>query len=260
MTPASSSKRLMTLIYGILCYMMFFGVFLYSVGFIGNFLTPTALDGQPRVDLASAALTNVLLLIAFSVQHSGMARPAFKRWWTQFVPQAVERSTYILFSNIAMIAMFIFWQPMGGTVWNIESGVGRTIVYGLFALGCATVFYATCLINHFDLFGLRQVWLYFHGRPYTQLQFRIPSLYRYVRHPLYVGWLTVLWATPTMTAAHLMFAIITTVYIIVATRFEERDLASAIGKPYTDYQQTTPRLIPRIGRSKGRAGAQNVPV
>lgn len=239
-------NRSLVLSYGIVCYAMFFGVFLYSVGFIGNIVVPTTLDGERRTDLPTAVVVNLVLLTVFAIQHSGMARPAFKRRWTKLISPAIERSTYVLFSNLAMIAMFVFWQPMGGTVWDIESGAGRSLMYGMFGLGWALVFYATCLINHFDLFGLRQVWLYFRRRPYTPLEFRIPSLYRYVRHPLYVGWLTVMWAVPTMTAAHLMFAVITTIYIVVATRFEERDLETAIGQPYTDYKKSTPMLVPRL--------------
>lgn len=246
MKSVNPLKRSLALAYGIGCYAMFFGVFLYAIGFIGNVVVPTRLDGDPQSDLSTAVVVNLLLLTAFALQHSGMARPAFKRWWTRLISPAIERSTYVLFSNIAMIAMFAFWQPIGGTVWQIESAAGRTAMYVLFGLGWGIVFYATCLINHFDLFGLRQVWLFFRGRPYTQVEFRVPSLYRYVRHPLYVGWLTVMWAAPTMTVAHLLFAGVTTIYILVATRFEERDLEVAIGQSYTDYKKSTPMLLPRI--------------
>lgn len=239
-------KRSLVLSYGLFCYAMFFGVFLYAVGFIGNFVVPTTLDGERQTDVSTAVMVNLSLLVAFVVQHSGMARPAFKNWATKVISPAIERSTYVLFSNLAMIAMFAFWQPMGGCVWNIEGGAGRTLMYGIFGLGWAIVFYATCLINHFDLFGVRQVWLYFRCRPYSRLEFKIPSLYRYVRHPLYVGWLTVMWASPTMTVSHLMFAGLTTIYILVATRLEERDLEDALGQPYTDYKKSTPMLVPRL--------------
>lgn len=248
MPRSESLKRTLVLAYGISCYAMFLGVFLYAIGFIGNLFTPTSLDGDPMQPIGRAVLINLSLLTAFALQHSVMARPAFKRWWIRFVSQPVERSTYVLFSNIAMIAMFACWQPMGGTVWQLENATLRAVVYSIYGLGWITVLYATCLIHHFDLFGVRQTWLYFRGRDYSQLEFRVPSLYRHVRHPLYVGWLTVFWAAPTMTAAHLMFAVVTTAYILVAIFFEERDLVKVHGESYTEYRQTTPMLIPRLGR------------
>jgi len=187
-----------------------------------------------------------VLLTLFALQHFGMARPAFKRWLTQYIPNSIERSTYVLFSNVAMIALFAAWQPMSGTIWSAGSGVGQIAIYSLYAMGWLLVLYATFLINHFDLFGLRQVWLYFQSKPYKQLQFRILSVYRYVRHPLYAGWITVMWSTPTMTLAHLMFAAITTSYILVAVIFEERDLIDSLGKDYAEYREKTPMLIPRL--------------
>lgn len=246
----SRLKRTAVLAYGFACYSMFLGVFLYAIGFIGNFLTPTTLDAPRQGSQSSAILVNLALLAAFALQHSGMARPAFKRWWTKFVPKVTERSTYVLFSNIGMIAMFCLWQPMGGVIWNIEHGVARGMMYGLFAIGWGIVLYATFLINHFDLFGLRQVWLYFRARPYTPLEFRVPSLYRHIRHPLYLGWLTVFWAAPTMTISHLLFAVVTTAYIVVAVYFEERDLIAAHGQDYVEYKRRTPMLIPRFRKSE----------
>ena len=162
------------------------------------------------------------------------------------MPDAAERSTYVLFSSIALIAVFAFWQPLGGVIWNVQESALRTVLYFMFGLGFGIVLVSTFLINHFDLFGLRQVWLQLIGRPYTQLPFATPLFYKYVRHPLYVGWLLAFWATPTMTAAHLLFAIMTTGYILVASRFEEKDLVSAHGSVYQTYRENVPMLVPRI--------------
>jgi protein-S-isoprenylcysteine O-methyltransferase Ste14 len=175
-----------------------------------------------------------------------MARPAFKRWWTGFVPKPVERSTYVLFSSLALLLLFSAWQPMGGTLWDVRHPLGRGVIYGLFAAGWLLVLVATFLINHFDLFGMRQVWLYATHRLYTPLEFKTPGLYRYVRHPLYVGWLLTFWATPTMTAAHLVFAVATTAYILIAIRFEERDLVAIHGAAYAAYRRQVPMLVPGI--------------
>jgi protein-S-isoprenylcysteine O-methyltransferase Ste14 len=178
-----------------------------------------------------------------------MARPKFKSWWTRIVPTAAERSTYVLFTCIALFALFAFWQPMGGVIWNVNNVIGEILLYGLFGLGWVTVLLATFLINHFDLFGLRQVWLELRGKQCTPLKLSTPWLYKYVRHPLYVGWFLVFWATPTMTAAHLMFAIVTTGYILVAIQLEERDLVTQYGAAYENYRKRVPMLFPRLFRS-----------
>jgi protein-S-isoprenylcysteine O-methyltransferase Ste14 len=177
-----------------------------------------------------------------------MARPAFKRWWTRIVPQAAERSTYVLFSSLALILLFWFWQPMGGKVWELTAPAAVYAMHVIYALGWALLLYSTFLINHFDLFGLRQVWLHATGKPYTQLQFKTPWLYQQVRHPLYVGWLMIFWATPTMTVAHLVFAVMTTAYILVAIQFEERDLID-LHPEYADYRRRVPMLLPFARRS-----------
>jgi protein-S-isoprenylcysteine O-methyltransferase Ste14 len=235
---------------------MFLGTFLYAIGFLGNVAVPKAIDSAAAGPLGEALLVNALLLGVFAVQHSVMARPGFKRWWTKLVPHPVERSTYVLFSNLALILLFWQWRPMGGVVWDVEHPAGRAVLYGLFALGWLTVLVTTFLINHFDLFGLRQVWLYFRGRECTPLGFVTPGPYQYVRHPLYVGWLTAFWATPTMTAAHLVFALGTTAYILVAIYFEERDLTEAHGRAYAEYRQRVPMLVPRwSGRVAARQAA-----
>lgn len=235
--------------YGLACYAIFFGTFLYAFGWVGNFLVPRSLDSAATSPLWLALLVNLGLLGLFAVQHSVMARPWFKAWWTRYVPEPAERSTYVLFSSIALIALFAFWQPMGGVIWHFEHPVNRAVFTALFVAGWLLVLLATFLINHFDLFGLRQVWLYLRNKPYTHLPFKTPLLYKVVRHPLYVGWLIAFWATPTMTAAHLLFAIVTTLYILMAIRWEERDLAEMHGKDYAEYRQRVPKLVPGVSRN-----------
>ena len=241
--------RVAAFIYGTTCYAIFFATFLYAIAFIGNIAVGQTIDGTPAIPLGSALLINTLLLAVFSVQHSVMARPSFKRLWIRVVPAPVERSTYVLFSSAALLLLFHLWQPMGGVIWEIDSPIGRSLLYGLFGFGWLLVLFTTFLINHFDLFGLRHVWLYLKGREYNVLPFQTPSLYRYVRHPLYVGWLFAFWATPTMTTAHLVFAVATTVYILIAIRFEERDLVAVHGEAYAQYRQRVPMLVPALGRA-----------
>ncbi len=241
------SKFLMVVYSGVV-YVFFLATFLYAIGFVGGVFVPKSIDSGEVRPAAEAVLVNLLLLGLFAVQHSVMARPAFKRAWTRVVPEPIERSTYVLASSVALIALFAFWQPMGGVVWNIEAPAARATLHTIFVLGWLTVLGSTFLINHFDLFGLRQVWLYFRGRPYTHLPFGTPGPYRWVRHPLYVGWLLAFWATPTMTVAHLVFALMTTAYILVAIRFEERDLVDAHGETYQRYREEVPMLVPRPPR------------
>jgi protein-S-isoprenylcysteine O-methyltransferase Ste14 len=247
-------KRVAVFAYGVAVYALFFGVFLYAAGFVGNLLVPKSMDSAPQVPLLEALLVNIALLGAFGIQHSVMARPAFKRWLTRMLPEAMERSTYVLFSSLALILLFWGWQPLGGMVWDVQDPVWRAVLYGLFAFGWLLVLVTTFLINHFDLFGLRQVWLYLRGREYTHLRFVTPGPYRLVRHPLYVGWFFAFWATPTMTATHLLFAVVTTAYILVAIQLEERDLLDAHGADYANYRARVPMLLPRLfGRTRGTA-------
>lgn len=229
--------------YGLVCYAVFFATFLYAIGFVGNLWVPKSMDGPPAAPLAQALLIDLALLALFAIQHSVMARPAFKRRWTRIVPPPAERSTYVLFSSLALLALFALWQPLGGVVWDVAAPAGRAVLYGLFALGWLLVLVSTFLINHFDLFGLRQVWLHLLGKPYRPLPFKTPGLYRYVRHPLYLGWLLAFWATPTMTVTHLLFAVATSTYILVAIRFEERDL-STVHAEYSEYRKRVPMLVP----------------
>lgn len=241
-------KRFMVFLYGAVSYAVFLGVFLYAIGFVGNLWVPTAIDSPPNVPLMQALLINLGLLGAFAVQHSLMARPFFKRWITRYIPKAAERSTYVMASNLLMIALFAFWEPMGGVVWSIQSSAGVWVAWSLFATGWGLVLVSTFLINHFDLFGLRQVWLYLRRRPYTELEFKTVGPYRFIRHPLYLGWLLAFWATPTMTAAHLVFALMTTAYIFVAIQLEERDLSEAHPE-YRAYREQVPMIVPVPGRS-----------
>ena len=242
-------RRSATLVYGIVCYLIFFGTFLYAVGFLGNFFVPKSIDSPPTSSLAIALIVNFGLLGVFAVQHSVMARPQFKARWTRIIGRPIERSTYVLASNLAMILLFWQWRPLGGVIWDIQDARARISLHVLCAAGWTLLFISTCLINHFDLFGLRQVWFYFRGREYAPLPFKTPALYRVVRHPLYVGWITAFWATPTMTASHLLFALGSTAYILVAIRFEERDLLG-YHREYAEYRERVPMLIPRVFRSK----------
>jgi methanethiol S-methyltransferase len=245
-------KRIAIFLYGAISYVVFLATFLYAIGFIGNFGVPTSLDGTPSRGFGASLAINLGLLGLFAIQHSVMARPAFKQWFTRVVPESAERSTYVLASSLALIAMFALWQPLGGEVWTVSDSSARGAIWGAFAFGWLLVLVSTFLINHFDLFGLRQVWLQLIGRPYTQLPFGTPLLYRYVRHPLYVGWFFAFWATPTMTVSHLLFAIMTTAYILVAMRLEERDLIAQFGETYRDYQARVPMLVPNVRRAYDR--------
>jgi methanethiol S-methyltransferase len=243
-------------VYGVLSYVVFLAVFLYGIGFIGGFLTPTSLDSAPTSTLGWALTVDLGLLAAFAVQHSGMARPGFKAWWTRIVPEAAERSTYVLVRSLALAVLYVFWEPIGGVVWNVRDGIARNSIIGLYLLGWLLLLYTTFLIDHFDLFGLKQVWRRLSNKAYRAPVFRTPSLYKLVRHPLYIGWLTIFWAAPTMTVAHLIFALSTTAYILIAIRFEERDLVSAFGAVYVDYRARTPMLIPRL-RSRRKSQMQH---
>jgi protein-S-isoprenylcysteine O-methyltransferase Ste14 len=238
-------KRFTIFLYGVLSYAIFFATFLYAIGFIGNFWVPKSIDAPPEKPFAPALLIDLGLLAIFAVQHSVMARPAFKRWWTRIVPESAERSTYTLLSSVALIVLFAFWEPLGGNVWNVTSITGQAVLYSAYGFGWGLLLLSTFLINHFDLFGLRQVWLQLLNKPYEPLPFKMPMLYRHVRHPLYVGWLFTFWATPSMTVTHLVFAMGTTAYILIAIQFEEYDLVAAHPE-YEAYRQRVPMLIPSL--------------
>ena len=239
-------KKAFVLSYGVVCYLAFLATILYAIGFVGNLLVPKTIDGDPKVSLPVALLINASLLLLFAMQHSIMARPAFKKWWTKFVPEHLERSTYVLLASLCLFLLMWQWQPVGGLVWSIEDAVVKNLLFITFFCGWFIVFFSTFLINHFDLFGLRQVWFYFTGKPYAHLPFRIPLLYKMVRHPLYLGFLIAFWATPVMTIAHLLFAILTTAYILTAIQFEEKDLHFLFGDKYRIYRSRVPMIVPFI--------------
>ena len=243
-----SLKRVLAFAYGAACYAIFFATFLYAFCFIGNFVVPRTIDSPVQGSLGVALAVNLGLLALFAIQHSVMARPAFKRRWEKFVPTHLERSTYVLFSSLAMILIFWQWRPFGGVIWDIQQPAGRVAMYALYGFGWLTVLVSSFLINHFDLFGLRQVWLYLRGQEYTSLPFKTPWVYSHIRHPLYVGWLLTSWMTPTMTVAHLFYAVGITAYILIAVRFEERDLVTYL-PGYDAYRKRVPMLIPRFGRA-----------
>ena len=244
-------NRSFSFVYGVICYAISMATFVVAMGFLANVGTAKSLDSTAYSPFLHALAVDLGLLLMFCVQHSVMARPGFKREWTRIVPPALERSTYLLFSSAALLFLFWRWEPMGGVIWNLQSPVGRYAMYGLYIAGWLIVLAATFLINHFDLFGLRQVWLHLRDKRYTNLAFRTPGFYRLVRHPLYVGWILVFWSAPRMTAAHLVFALATTIYILVAIKFEERDLME-MHPEYSAYRERVPMLIPGgTSRSSG---------
>lgn len=243
--------RAAILLYGVVAYLAFFGTILYAIGFVGNWVVPKSIDSGEAGATAAALIINALLLSVFVVQHTIMARPAFKRWVTQFIPAAIERSTFVLLASASLILVFAFWRPLPTVLYDVSATWANWPLIILSLLGWGMVFGSSFIINHFDLFGLRQVWLHWKGQPYTYLPFRIVNVYKYVRHPLMVGFFIAFWVTPVMTVGHLFFAVMTTGYILMGVWFEERDLIAHFGEKYLGYRRKVRAFVP-IPRKDGR--------
>jgi protein-S-isoprenylcysteine O-methyltransferase Ste14 len=240
-----------SVLYGAIVYLLFFGTFLYAIAFVGNLPVPKAIDSAETSALIPALVIDVLLLGVFAVQHSVMARPAFKRRWTRFVPQAVERTTYVLLASLALVLLFWQWRPILMPVWSVTNPTAAAAIQAVFWLGWGLVLFGTFLINHFELFGLRQVHARLRGRTLPAPEFRTPFLYKRVRHPIYLGFLLAFWAAPSMTLGHLLFAVGTTCYILIGIRLEERDLIDLFGDQYRRYREQVSMLIPLPGKKAG---------
>jgi methanethiol S-methyltransferase len=237
--------RILAFLYGLLCYLIFLCTFLYAIGFVTDLMVPKSIDSPPSGPLGTALLTDAALLAVFALQHSGMARQGFKSFWTKIVPKPVERSTFVLLASAALLLLFWKWEPIGGVIWDVHSPPARLLLKGVSLAGWTIVLISTFLIDHFDLFGVRQVFLHLEGTPYTSPQFTARGWYGYVRHPIYFGFVVAFWATPTMTIAHLIFAAATTAYILIAIQLEERDMVRFHGARYEAYREQVSMLLPR---------------
>jgi protein-S-isoprenylcysteine O-methyltransferase Ste14 len=238
------TERLSAFLYGLVAYLVFFVSFLYAIGFVSGSVVPKTIDSGEAAPAAGAVVVNILLMSVFAVQHSVMARRQFKQWWTQYVPKSVERSTYVLFASLALILLFWYWRPIPTVVWQIDNPQIAIAVSCLSMVGWLIVLTSTFLINHFELFGLHQVASNLSGRPMPAPRFRTPLFYKFVRHPIYLGFMIAFWAAPTMTIGHLLFAGVTTAYILVGILLEERDLVDLFGDDYRRYKERVSMLVP----------------
>lgn len=238
-------KKSIIFLYGVLAYLIFLISFLYAIGFLGNFIVPKSIDSGIESPLVQSILINLILLSVFAIQHSIMARPAFKKWWTSITDSASERSTYVLLSSLALLLIYWQWQPIKTVVWDVENETLAFILKALFFIGWLIVLLSTFMINHFELFGLKQIFDNFKNKQPQSPLFQVNFFYKIVRHPIMLGFLIAFWATPTMTVGHLLFTVVTTLYILIAVKYlEEKDLRKTLGKKYEEYQEKVPMLVP----------------
>ncbi len=243
--------RTINLLFAILAYAIFFATFLYLICFVGNVpLVPQTVDVGTQAPVTMAVIIDLALIALFGVQHSVMARQGFKRWWTTVIPRPAERSVYVLMASAALIVLMALWRPIDAVVWSVTAPMASNLIQAVFWAGWATVLLSTFLINHFELFGLQQAWLNMRGREAEPHKFHQPLLYKWVRHPLYLGFFLAFWATPQMTAGHLLLAVGVSVYMLIASRYEERDLVDYFGKDYEDYRERVGMLTPRFWRRR----------
>jgi protein-S-isoprenylcysteine O-methyltransferase Ste14 len=241
-------SRIASLFYGVVAYLLFFVAILYGIGFVGNLYVPKGIDGGDVRPAAASIAVDLALLLLFAIQHNVMARPWFKDWWTQYVPRPIERSTYVAASSLILLLLYWQWRPLPDVIWRVENSIGRGVLWALYFAGWAIVFYSSFVIDHFELFGLKQVWMYFRGSEPVHAPFSERSLYRWVRHPLMLGFIVAFWSAPTMSQGRLLFAVVTTLWILIAIRIEERDLVRSLGEPYGHYRERTPMLLPSFWR------------
>ena len=243
-------KRLSVFMYGVFSYLAFFVTFLYLIAFIGNLVVPKTIDSGLTIGIPQSAIIDLGLLSLFAIQHTLMARPGFKRWWTTLVPEPIERSTYVLATSISLALLCWQWRPMKELIWNVDNATGKAILFAFFFFGWGLALLSSFVINHFDLFGLRQVWFYLRNQKYSTVEFQMKSLYKYIRHPLVLGIIVGSWVTPRMTMGHLLLAVTFTAYILVGIQFEEHDLVHFFGENYTNYRRRVPMLIPFTKKRK----------